>query len=173
MAPAGDARVCWCKLDGQPCRIEYDRGSQSNNSQEAAMIRRNVLVFLAAAGVALMLPVRTSAQASSLETAKAKAFLGEWILTMEGGRGPQERPLSITDVGGKVAATLAGGRGGPRVITSITMSGADLVLKWNQQGPQGDVDLVMTLALKDGVLTVKQEGAGGQFSRTGTGKKKG
>ena len=31
----------------------------------------------------------------------------------------------------------------------------------------------MTLTLKDGTLTVKQDMAGGQFSQTGTGKKKG
>jgi hypothetical protein len=31
----------------------------------------------------------------------------------------------------------------------------------------------MTLTLKDGALTVNQDMAGGQFSQTGTGKKKG
>ena len=124
---------------------------------------------------ALALPSISSAQgkASTLDTAKAKAFVGEWVLTVEGRRGPQERPLSITDVGGKVAADLAGGRGGPVSITDISMAGADLVLKWTQQGPQGDVPVVMTLTLKDGGLVVKQDMAGGQFSQSGTGKKKG
>jgi hypothetical protein len=112
-------------------------------------------------------------KASTLDTAKAKAFVGEWILTIEGRRGPQERPLSITDVGGKIAAELGGGRGGPVTVTDITMAGADLVLKWNQQGPQGAIDIAMTLTLKDGGLVVKQDVAGGQFSQSGTGKKKG
>jgi hypothetical protein len=122
-----------------------------------------------------MLPSAASAQgkASTLDTAKAKGFIGEWILTIEGRRGPQERPLSITDVGGKVAANLGGGRGGPIDITDITTTGADLVLKWSQQGPQGDIPIVMTLTLKDGALAVKQDMAGGQFSSSGTGKKKG
>ena len=31
----------------------------------------------------------------------------------------------------------------------------------------------MTLTLKDGTLTVKQDMAGGQFTQSGTGKKKG
>jgi hypothetical protein len=125
--------------------------------------------------VGLMVPAASSAQgkASTLDTAKAKAFVGEWVLTVEGRRGPQERPLSITDVGGKVAAELGGGRGGPVSITDITMPGADLVLKWSQQGPNGDVPVVMTLTLKDGGLVVKQDMAGGQFTSAGTGKKKG
>jgi hypothetical protein len=112
-------------------------------------------------------------QASSLDSAKAKDFMGEWVLTIEGRRGPQERPLSITDKGGKVAAELGGGRGGPVAISDISMPGADLVLKWKQQGPQGEVDVVMTLTLSNGTLTVKQDMAGGQFSQSGTGKKKG
>jgi hypothetical protein len=138
------------------------------------MIRRTFLT-LALVVAASLIPATSQAQgsASTLETAKAKAFVGEWILTIEGRRGPQERPLSIKDVGGKVAAELAGGRGGPVTITDITMPGSDLVLKWNQQTPQGDVDVVMTLTLKDGALVVKQDFAGGQFSQTGTGKKKG
>lgn len=139
------------------------------------MIRRSFLVLTAVAAVAWLMPAAAMAQgkASTLDTAKAKGFIGEWVLTIEGRRGPQERPLSITDVGGKVAAELAGGRGGPVSITDISMAGSDLVLKWNQQGPNGEVPVVMTLTLKDGALAVKQDVGNGQFSASGTGKKKG
>ena len=139
------------------------------------MIRRSFLVLAALAAVVWLVPASALAQgkASTLDTAKAKGFIGEWILTVEGRRGPQERPLSITDVGGKVAAELAGGRGGPVSITDISMAGSDLVLKWAQQGPNGEVPVVMTLTMKDGGLVVKQDIAGGQFSASGTGKKKG
>lgn len=139
------------------------------------MIRRSFLALMALAIAAVVLPSTATAQgkASMLDTAKAKAFIGEWVLTIEGRRGPQERPLSITDVGGKVAAELAGGRGGPVSITDITMPATDLILKWTQQGPQGEIPVVMTLTLKDGMLVVKQDMAGGQFSSSGTGKKKG
>jgi hypothetical protein len=139
------------------------------------MIRKMLFGAALVALSALAVPSMASAQgkASTLDTAKAKPFIGEWVLTIEGRRGPQERPLSITDVGGKVAAELSGGRGGPVSITDISMAGSDLVLKWTQQGPQGEVPVVMTLTLKDGALTVKQDMAGGQFSQTGTGKKKG
>ena len=138
------------------------------------MIRRSVLAVMVVAVAGWLLPAAAAAQgkASSLDTAKAKAFVAEWVLTIEGRRGPQERPLAITDVGGKVAAELGGGRGGPTTITDITMPGADLIMKWNQQGPQGEIDIVMTLTLKDGALVVKQDMAGGQFSTSGTGKKK-
>jgi hypothetical protein len=139
------------------------------------MIRRHFIAVIGLVAIVGMLPVETAAQGkpSTLDTAKAKAFIGEWILTIEGRRGPQERPLSITDVGGKVAAELAGGRAGPVSITDISMTGADLVLKWSQQSPQGEVPIVMTLTQKDGGLVVKQDIAGGQFSASGTGKKKG
>ena len=139
------------------------------------MIRKMLVGAALVALSALALPALSSAQgkASTLDTAKAKAFVGDWVLTVEGRRGPQERPLSITDVGGKVAAELSGGRGGPVSITDISMAGADLVLKWSQQGPQGEVPVVMTLTLKDGGLVVKQDMAGGQFTQSGTGKKKG
>lgn len=139
------------------------------------MTRRDVLGLVVAAAMAASASVAGAAveQASTLDTAKAKGFVGEWILTIEGRRGPQERPLTIKDVGGKVAAELGGGRGGPVAITDITMPAGDLVLKWSQQGPNGEIPVVMTLTLKDGALAVKQDMAGGQFSQSGTGKKKG
>lgn len=139
------------------------------------MIRRMVLTVAAAIALSLAaLPAPVSARGQAVDAAKAKPFLGDWVLTIEGRRGPQERPLGITEKGGKLTAELGGGRGGPVTITDISMSGADLVLKWNQQGPQGEVPVVMTLSLqKDGTLTVKQDMAGGQFSQSGTGKKKG
>ena len=59
-------------------------------------------------------------------------------------------------------------------ITDVTVKGNVATLKWNQETPQGAVDVVMTLTMaKDGTLTVSQDFAGGQFSQKGTGKKKG
>ena len=127
------------------------------------MIRRSFLILLS---VVLMAPAIAVAQ-------DAKAFLGDWVLTVEGRRGPQERPLNIKDTGGKLSAELGGGRGGPVSITDVTVKGSEAILKWNQETPQGALDVVMTLTLKDGTLTVKQDFAGGQFSQTGTGKKEG
>jgi hypothetical protein len=127
------------------------------------MMRKTVLILLLAAFVA---PAVAVAQ-------DAKAFLGDWVLTIEGRRGPQERPLTIKDTGGKLSAELGGGRGGPVTITDVTVKGNDATLKWDQETPQGSLPVVMTLTLKDGTLTVKQDFAGGQFTQSGTGKKKG
>jgi len=127
------------------------------------MIRRAVLILMCAV---LMVPAFGWAQ-------DGKAFLGDWVLTIEGRRGPQERPLNIKDTAGKLSAELGGGRGGPVAITDVTVKGSEAILKWNQEGPQGAIDVVMTLTLKDGALVVTQDMAGGQFSQAGTGKKKG
>jgi len=103
----------------------------------------------------------------------AKAFLGDWVLTVEGRRGPQERPLTIKDTGGKLSAELGGGRGAPVTITDVTVKGDEATLKWTQDVQGNSVPVVMTLTLKDGAMTVKQDMAGGQFTQSGTGKKKG
>jgi hypothetical protein len=137
-------------------------------------MRRIVVTFVALAmAIGLAATAMAQAKPSTLDTAKAKAWVGEWVLTIEGRRGPQERPLTISDVGGKIAAELGGGRGGPTAISDISLNGNDLVLKWNQTTQQGEIPVVMTLTMKDGALTVKQDMANGQFSSTGTGKKKG
>ncbi|HJU44940.1 MAG TPA: hypothetical protein VJ691_19085 [Vicinamibacterales bacterium] len=126
------------------------------------MMRRTVLILLFAGFLA---PAAVAQD--------AKAFLGDWVLTIEGRRGPQERPLTIKDTGGKLSAELSGGRGGPVSISDVTVKGNVATLKWNQETPQGTAEAVMTLTLKDGTLTVKQDFAGGQFSQSGTGKRKG
>ena len=93
------------------------------------MIRRTFVILLA---TVLVAPVVAMAQ-------DAKAFLGDWVLTVEGRRGPQERPLTIKDTGGKLWAELGGGRGGPVTITDVTVKGSEATLKWNQDTPQGAV----------------------------------
>ncbi|SRR5216684_7124335 len=114
---------------------------------------------------------RLVAGAQALKSADAKAWLGDWTLTVEGGRGPQERTLTIKDAGGNVAATLGGGRGGPIEIADVSRTGSDLVLKFKQQGRGGELDVVMTLMMQaDGTLKVTQ--VAGANSQSGTGKKK-
>jgi hypothetical protein len=124
--------------------------------------------------LAVILAVAASTQAAAgqaLTTADAKAWLGDWVLTIEGGRGPQERTLTIKDMGGKVVATLGGGRGGPIEIADVTKKGSDVVLKFKQQGRGGEQDVVMTLSLQgDGSVKVSQDVGGN--ARGGTGKKK-
>ena len=127
------------------------------------MIRKSLLVLLCAI---MLAPAVAWAQ-------DAKAFVGDWVRTVEGRRGPQERPLTIKDTGGKLSATLGGGRGGDVNITDVTVKGNEATLKWTQDMQGNTMPVVMTLTLKDGALTVKQDMANGQFSQSGTGKKKG
>ena len=127
------------------------------------MIRKSLLVLICAV---MLAPSIAWAQ-------DAKAFLGDWVLTIEGRRGPQERPLAIKDTAGKLSAVLGGGRGGDTTITDVTVKGNVATLKWNQDMQGNSVPFVMTLTLKDGALAVSQDVAGGQFTSTGTGKKKG
>ena len=133
------------------------------------------LARMAVMGVGMALawsaPTALTAGGQAVASTDAKAWVGEWTLTIQGGRGPQERALTIKDMSGKVAATLGGGRGGPVEITDVTKKGNDLVLKFKQQGRGGEVDVVMTLAMEaDGTLKVSQELGGN--TQSGTGKKK-
>src|SRR5262245_46372237 len=74
-------------------------------------------------------------------SADARSWIAEWTLTIQGGRGPQERTLTIKDSAGKLAATLGGGRGGPIEIADVSKKGDDLVLKFKQQGRGGEADV--------------------------------
>jgi hypothetical protein len=123
-------------------------------------------VSLAAVGT-----VTLKAQAGTVTSTDAKAWMGDWTLTLQGGRGPQERTLTIKDASGKVAATMGGGRGGPIEIADVSKKGNDLVLKFKQQGRGGEQDVVLTLSMQqDGTLKVSQ--MIGTNTIEGTGKKK-
>ena len=135
------------------------------------MFSRTLFVALGIGLVAAWGSIALVAGAQALASADAKAWMGEWTLTIEGGRGAQERQLTIKDLSGKVAATLGGGRGGAIEITDVSKKGNDVVLKFKQQGRRGEADVVMTLALQtDG--TLKVDSGGGTATRNGTGKEK-
>ena len=136
---------------------------------------KNILSRVALVAVAVGLVVsaspRLSAGGQALMSSDAKAWMGDWTLTIQGGRGPQERTLTLKNSAGKVVATMGGGRGNPIEITDVSKKGSDVVLKFKQQGRGGEADVVMTLAMQtDGTLKVTQEVNGN--SQTGTGKKK-
>ena len=127
------------------------------------MIRKGLAVVICAV---LLAPAFAFAQ-------DAKAFLGDWVLSVEGRNGMQEQGLSIKDTGGKLSAELTGGRGGPVTITDVTVKGSEAILKWTQDFQGNSIPVVMTVTMKDGALTVKRDIAGGQMVQNGTGKKKG
>jgi hypothetical protein len=140
--------------------------------QQISRVVRTALVLAALVIIAALViapAVMAQSGASTLDTARARMFLGDWTLTVEGGRGPQDRPLNIKDVDGKVAAELGGARGNAITISDITMPAGDLILKFKQMGRGGEVEVLMALTLKNGGLTVKQTING--VDTTGTGVK--
>ena len=138
---------------------------------DRTLSRMTVMVFAIFLASLSVTGAMAAAQASSLASTDAKGWIGDWTLTIEGGRGPQERTLTIKDMGGKVAANMGGGRGGPIDITDISKKGTDLVLKFKQQGRGGEQAVTMTLSMQaDGTLKVSQD-LGGNM-QMGTGKKK-
>jgi hypothetical protein len=118
--------------------------------EQISRVMRTALII---AVLAIAPVVMAQSGASTLDTARAKKFVGDWTLTVEAGRGPQGRPLNIKDVDGKVAAELGGGRGNPITINDITMPAGDLILKFQQMGRGGEAEVLMALTLKDGGLT--------------------
>jgi hypothetical protein len=133
--------------------------------------RMTIVVFVIFLAGESAIGLMAAGQASTLAPADAKAWLGDWNLTVEGGRGPQERTLTIKDMAGKVVATMGGGRGGPIEITNISKKGDDLVMQFKQQGRGGEVDVTLTLSMQpDGTLKVSQ--ILGANTQSGTGKKK-
>ena len=129
---------------------------------------RTLVVMLAVAG---WVGIAGAQEASSLDASEATDYIGEWALSMETPRGTREQTLSITDVGGKLAATLSGGRGGALDITDITKSDAGLVLAFERNMRGNSAPVVLTLSLDGDTLNATQDVNNGRFSMSGTGKK--
>lgn len=135
------------------------------------MTKRLSVTAVAVLGVMLMASPVVTGQASSLDSSEASAFMGTWVLTMETPRGANEQTVVIRDEGGKVAATLGGGRGGQIDISDIARDGESLVLAFERNFQGNAIDVVLTLSLDGEVINATQDIAGGQFSMTGSGKR--
>lgn len=137
------------------------------------MTGRRLLTAATALGAMLVTGPALAGQASDLDSSEATAFMGTWGISLETPRGGDlTQTVTIRDEGGKVAARVEGGRGGPADVSNITMRGDDLVLTFEREGRRGRAEVEMTLAL-DGAETVNTTMSlgGGQFSLDGTGKK--
>ncbi len=130
-----------------------------------------IFVIVAVAWLAVSGPV-VAQEASMLDVSDASGFLGEWVLNMETPRGNRERNLALTDVGGKVAAELSGGRGGTVSVTDISKSGSDLVLSFEFDRQGNTVPITLTLGLDGDMLTATQDVNNGMFTMSGIGSKK-
>ena len=135
------------------------------------MTKRLSVTAVVVLGVMLMASPVVTGQASPLDSSEASAFMGTWVLTMETPRGANEQTVVIRDEGGKVAATLGGGRGGQIDISDIARDGESLVLAFERNFQGNAIDIVLTLSLDGEVINATQDIAGGQFSMTGSGKR--
>ena len=133
--------------------------------------RLSIFVMVAVAWLAVSGPV-VAQEASMLDVSDASGFLAEWVLNMETPRGNRERNLALTDVGGKVAAELSGGRGGTVSVTDISKSGSDLVLSFEFDRQGNTVPVTLTLGLDGDMLKATQDVNDGLFTMSGTGSKR-
>ena len=133
--------------------------------------RLSIFVMVAVAWLAVSGPV-VAQEASMLDVSDASGFLGEWVLNMETPRGNRERNLALTDVGGKVAAELSGGRGGTVSVTDISKSGSDLVLSFEFDRQGNTVPVTLTLGLDGDLLKATQDVNNGMFTMSGIGSKR-
>ena len=137
------------------------------------MTRQRLWTAAAVSGVLLLTGSAVAGQASMLDVSQASAFMGTWVISMESPRGGSfDQTLTVRDEGGKVAARLEGGRGGANDITDIAKDGDNLVLTFERNGRGGVIDVVLTLTLDGEMINATQEFGGGQFSMSGTGKKR-
>jgi hypothetical protein len=117
-------------------------------------------------------PVQASAQ-SALNASDAQAFIGSWSLDMTSQMGNFTMGLDLTDMAGKVGATLDFPDAGMnQEITDISKDAENLVLSFvgEAQGQTFDAVITLTPTGPDAV-DVYFDIAAGAFAMTGTGTK--
>jgi hypothetical protein len=119
------------------------------------------LALCTALAAALASPVCAQSQ---LNTSEARAFLGNWIMSITSDVGAMNLQLNIRDEAGKVGAQFGAPEMGPMAeVTDITKAGEQLIMNLlvDAQGQQVDVSLAITPA--GDALTVDLSAAGGAF----------
>lgn len=136
-------------------------------------IRFHARAFALAAALlgAFLAPNAASAQ-SQLDVAAARTFLGTWTLAMTSDMGAFAMNLEVTDMGGKVAATLSAPEmGAPMDVTDITKDGETLVLAFEGNAQGQSFQAVVTLEPAGEELSVWFDINQGAFGMGGTGTK--
>ena len=123
--------------------------------------------LLAAMALLAVLPLSASAQ-SSLDSSSASAFLGSWALALDSPQGEFVLDLEIVDMDGKVGASIGSDMmGGSQEVTDISVSGGNLVLRYeiDAQGQMAPVALTLTPA--GDALEAEMDFANGMFTMSG------
>jgi hypothetical protein len=123
---------------------------------------RGVLAALVVTALAAA-PQALSAQ-SQLDVSQARAFLGNWVISMQTDFGPMTLNMTIADQGGKVAASVGSPEMGGMVnVTDVTRDGDALVLRYDIDAQGQMIDVMMSLTPSGENLATYIEAAAGQF----------
>jgi hypothetical protein len=135
------------------------------------MTRRLWIVPVFALAALFLAPAVSPAQ--TLSPADAGDFMGTWTMSLESPQGPFEQELALKDKDGKVVAELTNAMMPMQVITDVTKTGADLVMKYegNYQGNAFAATLTLT---PDGASKAKVvfDVNSGTFTMSGSATKK-
>ena len=128
--------------------------------------------LFAALVLAAALPMSASAQ-SSLDVAQAQSYIGTWELSFQSPQGDFMMDLALTDASGKVAAQITNDMMGTQDISDISLSGANLVLRYeiDAQGQIAPVALTL-VPQQGGMVNATMDFADGMFIMDGSGAKK-
>jgi hypothetical protein len=118
---------------------------------------------------ASLAPQSASAQ-SQLDVAEARTFLGTWVLAMTSDMGAFNMDLEVTDMGGKLAASIGAPELGPmQAVTDITKDGESLVLAFAGNAQGQSFEATVTLEPSGEELSVYFDINQGTFAMSGTG----
>ena len=136
------------------------------------MIRTLALLCAAAMGL-IFIPTAALAQAPAAATPEnAASFIGDWTLSLEGGQGPAQIPLSIKADAGKVVGSLSMGGQGTQTITDVSVNGKTLMLTYSFDYQGNAVEAVVSLTLAGDKVNAQISFAGGAYTMSGTAEKK-
>jgi len=129
-------------------------------------------LFAALVMAAATLPMSASAQ-SSLDVSQAQSYIGTWELSFQSPQGDFVMDLALTDASGKVAAQITNDMMGTQDITDISLSGANLVLRYEIDAQGQIAPVALTLVPQQGdMVNATMDFADGMFVMDGSGSKK-
>jgi len=131
-------------------------------------ISKSLVMLSSAAVLAVLAPQSISAQ-SQLDSSEAQAFMGTWVVNIDSDFGAFSMDLEVTDMSGKVGASLgAPEMGGMQPVSDITRTGEGLTLSWELDAQGQLVDATMILSPAGEGLSALFTVADGQFTAVGT-----
>ena len=133
---------------------------------------RRLWIVPAFALVALFLAPAVS-PAQTLSAADAGDFMGTWTMSLESPQGAFEQELALKDKDGKVVGELTNAVMPLQVITDVSKTGADLVMKYEGNYQGNPFAATLTLSPEGaGKAKVVFDVNGGMFTMSGSAVKK-